>query len=281
MTSGVVACLLALLLVGSARADVAMPVSFSDVASLPARAPDSSWRYGDAASQTAQLWLPGGQGPFPVVVLIHGGCWLVDYGAGHLHALAAQLAEEGFAVWLPEYRRVGEAGGGWPGTVDDVRAALEQLATLDEPRLDRQRLLLVGHSAGGHLALWLAGQPAPDGTTVRAAIGLAPITDLASYARGENSCEQVTARFMGGSPDDRAAAYAAASPAARPLSIPAILFRGAEDAIVPAEQIAAMAEREALRSRTLPVAGHFDWIHPQTEAYRLWVDTARSLLEIP
>lgn len=261
-------------------AGVAMPVSFEAVLALEARAPDYRAAYGAAPSQFSSLWLPPGDAPAPVLVLVHGGCWLVDYDAGHIAPLAARLAADGFAVWVPEYRRVGEAGGGWPGTAQDLLASLAQLAALDEARLDRGNLLLAGHSAGGQLALWLAARGAaqwPPSLVPRAVVGLAPIADLAAYARGGNSCEAVTSRFLGGMPETVPQVYAAASPAALRSRLATLLLRGSDDPIVGAGQPASMAGRLLVTQRELAGAGHFDWIHPGTAAYADLLPALRRL----
>jgi acetyl esterase/lipase len=259
-----------------------MPVSFTEVLALEARAPDLSLRYGSEAPQTAALWLPPARigGPAPVLVLVHGGCWLSDYSAAHVYPLAAELASDGYAVYVPEYRRVGESGGGWPGTPADLVSSLDALAELDDPRLALSRTLLLGHSAGGHLALWLAARDPALVTPplkILGAVGLAPITDLAAYARGANSCQAVTERFMGASPEDAPQVYAQASPASLPQRVPLRLLRGSEDPIVGPEQLRAMRE---VHASELEAAGHFDWIHPQTRAYDRLLDTLFDLLSV-
>jgi acetyl esterase/lipase len=117
-----------------------------------------SHRYGPHASQRADLYLPSGPGPHPVMVLIHGGSWSKRYGKIVMRGLAGDLVRRGWAVWNIEYRRL-EAGGGWPTTFEDVAHAIDQLAVLEDPRLDLERVTILGHSAGGHLALWAASRP--------------------------------------------------------------------------------------------------------------------------
>ena len=113
--------------------------------------------YGEDSSQYGELHLPEGKGPFPVVVMLHGGCWLAEFDMNHMRALAGAIRDEGYAVWNIECRRVGHPGGGWPGTFLDVAAAADHVRKLaKEYPLDMKKVVAVGHSAGGHLALWLA-----------------------------------------------------------------------------------------------------------------------------
>ena len=247
---------------------------FSEVAGLSARAPDRVVDYGPAASQFVELWLPANtESASPVVVLIHGGCWLADYDIAHIRPLAAALADAGFAVWAPEYRRVGEAGGGWPGTFNDIATAVDALANYDAAPFDRSRIVFAGHSAGGHLALWAAARGRLPRDSVlftetplqpRGVLGLAAITDLAAYARGDNSCERVTQTLMGGSPDAFPDRYAQASPTILGVTTDTVLLHGGADAIVAPAQAEALA---GARVVMLPEAGHFDLIHPQTPAF--------------
>ena len=154
------------------------------------RAPRAKQRidYGPDANQFGDLWLPAGQEACPVVVFIHGGYWRARYSLDHVDSLCQALAGAGFAVWNIEYRRVGQQGGGWPGTFHDVVQGVQHVSSLATTfPLDVQRVVLMGHSAGGHLALWAAGAhrlPAADGFGVtellplRAVIALAPVSDL-------------------------------------------------------------------------------------------------------
>ena len=177
-------------------------------------------------------------------------------------------------MWSLEYRRVGDDGGGWPGTGEDVQAAVAALGNAPfAARLDLQRSAVLGHSAGGHLALWLASHwpdalPAP-----KLALGLAPITDLPAYAAGDNSCEVATPQFLGGLPEAVPAAYAAADPLPKaPGATAFALIHGAEDPIVAPRQSEAFAQAlgragRAVSLEILPAHGHFALIHPHSPAY--------------
>ena len=163
--------------------------------------------YGAEESQFVELWLPPGrQSAAPVVVLVHGGCWLADYDIAHIRPLAAALAKNGFAVWAPEYRRVGESGGGWPGTFVDIANGIDALATYDEPLLDRERIVLAGHSAGGHLALWAAGRErlAPDSPLyTESPARFSGVLGLAAFPDNANEGRAVVARAPEITEDDR------------------------------------------------------------------------------
>jgi acetyl esterase/lipase len=111
--------------------------------------------YGPEPSQVGELYLPEGDGPFPVVAVLHGGYWTAMWDRRQITDVADDLVARGYAVWNVEYRRIGEPGGGWPGTFLDVAAAIDALDGLD-PALDTGRVVLLGHSAGAHLATWAA-----------------------------------------------------------------------------------------------------------------------------
>lgn len=120
-------------------------------------------RYGSHRSQVAELHMPVGPGPHPVVVVLHGGHWQTRWGKLVTRPISRDLAARGWAAWNLEYRRLGE-GGGWPATFDDVANGIDHLATLDDPRLDLERVTVMGHSVGGQMALWAAARTAlPEG----------------------------------------------------------------------------------------------------------------------
>ncbi len=204
--------------------------------------------YGGHPDQVANLHVPSPVGgPWPCVVLIHGGFWRVGWDRTLMTPLAVDLARRGLAAWNIEYRRVGQDGGGWPGTFEDVAAAIDFLATVDQ--IDASRVATCGHSAGGHLALWLAGRhrlpaSAPGGlprVVPIAAVSQAGVADLrrgAEAGLGAGACEAL----LGGGVDSVPERYAIASPAALlPLGVPELLVHGGSDEIVPLSQSAEFA----------------------------------------
>ena len=167
----------------------AAPMALADYMALSGPAPDATLHYGPAPSQYAELFVPSGRGPFPVAVLVHGGCWTQEFGGiTQLRNMAGALVARGIAVWNVEYRRVDEPGGGYPGTYEDMNAALDLLArTARDVPLDLERLVAVGHSAGGQLVQWLAGRPRIPATSplyqahpvpVRRVVSLGGLADL-------------------------------------------------------------------------------------------------------
>ncbi len=200
-------------------------------------------RYGPDRSQVADLYLPAGAGPHPVVILIHGGSWSRRYGRIVMRGLAADLVASGWAVWNIEYRRLG-IGGGWPETFEDVAAAIDLLAEIGAP-VDLGRVSVIGHSAGGHLALWAAGRPglaegAPGAITGAPAVSFQIViaqAGVCALADGYRLWRGGAVRaLMGGSPEDLPERYAIGDPLANvPLGCPALLVHGVSDEIVSVE----------------------------------------------
>lgn len=217
--------------------------------------------------QWGELWLPReAAGRSPVTVLLHGGFWRAPYTLELLRPLAADLVRRGQAVWNLEYRRVGCPGGGWPGTLADMAAGIDALAGLAGTwPLDLGRVVLVGHSAGGQMALWAAGrhQLAPGdvgaGPLVQPGqvVSLAGVSDLVAAAR-EAIGEDATVEFMGGAPESLPEAYGHASPLARvPIGVPALLVHGDADLRVPIAMTALRrrGHRRRRRGRDVAVRG--------------------------
>jgi acetyl esterase/lipase len=198
-------------------------------------------RYGSHFHQFGDLLVPDGPGPFPVAVVLHGGFWRERFSLDLMDDHARDLARRGFAAWNVEYRRVGEtSGGGYPVTLEDVAAAIDALAGFDAP-LDLDRVVAIGHSAGGQLGLWAAARAAP-AVRLAGVVSQAGVHDLREADRlglGEGA----TAELMGGHADERPDAYADASPIERlPLGVPALLVHGEADERVPAAMSSSYAE---------------------------------------
>lgn len=260
------------------------PLTWTELQARPLPPPVARQAYGSAPQQFGELRVPAGTGPFPVVVLIHGGCWRNAFDLAYITRLAAAITELGYATWTIEYRRLGDAGGGWPGTFLDVADATDHLRSLARTApLDLQRLVTMGHSAGGQLALWLAARPRlpadsplhrTSALPVKAVVGLAPITDLAHYRIGPpDSCHASVDPLLGGSPEQQPQRYAQTSPRALlPLGVPQILVQGAQDPIVPAAGVADYADAARAAGDTVQLlriegAGHFDPAAPDTATW--------------
>jgi acetyl esterase/lipase len=263
--------------------------TFNEVAAMPSRAADARATYGAAPEQFGELRLPSGTGPHPVVVLIHGGCWRVEYDITHIAPLATALAADGWAVWAIEYRRVGSPGGGWPGTFQDVGAAIDHLRVLAQSHpLDLSRIVAAGHSAGGHLALWSAARAAlPQESAITAprpllphgVVAIAGITDLTTYA-SPNGCGSAVVPLLGGDAKTMGERYAMASPVTTVPTVPLQLIVGTSDTIVPRTQAEALTRVVGSRAtvRVVDGAGHFDLIAPDREAWTTLRDAVRAVM---
>ena len=267
----------------STEAPEAPMLTWSELSERPPPLPGEHLAYGAEASQFGELRLPAGTGPHPIVVLIHGGCWQSAFNYRYLLDLADALTRQGYATWTIEYRRLGEDGGGWPNTFTDVGAAIDHLRTLATTHaLDLDRVVTLGHSAGGQLALWAASRPrlglgsplhADQALPIRGVIGLAAITDLAQYRIGPaDSCHGSVEPLMGGSPDTVPKRYSQVSPIELlPLQTPQWLIQGERDPIVELASVehyvkAAKASGDRLQLIRLG-SGHFDPVVPQGQAW--------------
>lgn len=224
--------------------------------------------YGDHPNNRATLRVPEGSGPAPVAVLIHGGFWAEPWNISLMTNMAEDLHDHGVATWNIEYRRTGGAGG-WPQTGDDVHHAIEHLASISSDyALDLERVVLVGHSAGGHLALWAIEEQATRGGTVRplAAIGLAAVTDLDAFA---NRAEPL----LGGVRSENPTTWDDAQPDfVEPDRI--VLIHGEGDDVVPLDTLA-NAQAAGVQPIVIEDLSHMGIIEPSDPA---WPQIRASIL---
>lgn len=263
--------------------------------------------YGPESAQAGELYLPPGAGPFPVVVLLHGGFWSAAFDRRQLTGPADDLVAGGIAVWNVEYRRIGEPGGGYPGTFLDVAAAVDALEGMD-PALDLDRVVVAGHSAGGQLAAWTghravlpAGAPGA-GPKVRPAgvVSLAGVLDLVAADEAKLGAELagaeppanaaapvrpdlpagngMTSLLLGGRFAEQPERYRWTSPAQlAPAGVPSLAVHGEDDEVVDPCYSRRYAEATGAELIVLPGTGHFDVIdpaHPSWKVARDWI-TAR------
>ncbi|MCP2342548.1 alpha/beta hydrolase family protein [Actinomadura rupiterrae] len=261
--------------------DGAPPEDYPAVLARLTEVPEGSFRtvrYGSLPEQFGEYW-PGGDGA--AVVLIHGGYWRRRYRLDLMRLLSADLNARGYAVWNIEYRRMDMPGGGWPGTFDDVSAAVDAVTDLDDGAIDPARVALVGHSAGGHLALWAAHAAAASGRRLSPAVvvSLAGVCDLVTGARLDLSNGAVR-ELLGGGPDELPEVYRQADPMALvPLGVPQLVVHGTADEDVPIELSRRYAEAAGPEAAllTLPDADHMDMISPDSAA---WPQIAAELTRL-
>lgn len=264
----------------------------ADLANFDHPPPDQRIHYGEDPLQFGDLRVPDGDGPHPVAIFIHGGCWLAEFDISHSEKLTAALTSNGIATWSLEYRRVGNDGGGWPGTFRDIGRGADHLRSIaDEHNLDLERVITMGHSAGGHLAIWLAARPgipsdseihADNPIAVGGVLALAPAADLQSLHEAEH-CGHVVDELMGGSPEERPDHYRWGNPVENgPGALPQVLIIGKHDTVwAPA----GLQYYEVAKARGDTVAmieavesGHFEMIDPDSTTWPLVLESARTLL---
>lgn len=256
--------------------------------STPPPAADVQIAYGNDSYQFAELRLPSARSdsePFPLLIVIHGGYWLAEYGLDHITHLCANLAERGIASWCVEYRRLGNEGGGWPGTFLDIAKAADYLPGIAEKyNLDMERVMVMGHSAGGHLALWLAARHRvnensvlyhSDPLSISKVISLAGINDLKEcWERKLFDNTNVVEHFMAGSPAAVPERYQAGSPPELlPTGVRQVLFHGDHDPFVPLSLSenyyrSAKERGDNVSLFVLPGAGHFEVVDPKTREWQ-------------
>jgi acetyl esterase/lipase len=283
--------LLFVFVAGIARAQT---LTTQEVLHMPQAKADHRIAYGNDPLQFADLRLPQGKGPFPLAIVIHGGCWSAQYDLAYMGNMSAALAKQGIAAWTIEYRRVGNAGGGWPGTFEDVAKAADYVRQLaKEYPLDLHRVIAVGHSAGGHLALWLAARHklpktsalySPDPIGLRGVVSLAGIADLAA-AGTSTGCDDMGYQLMGGTPEQFVDRYRQGSPAEMlPLGLRQVLVHGEQDKLVPHQLSVDYVSRarqagDPVELVSVPDAGHFELVVPTTAAWTKVNNAIHGLLK--
>ena len=274
-------------------------LSTEDVNQLPSTTPDHQIAYGDDSNQIADLRLPEGQAPHPVAIVIHGGCWLSKIANYHnTSALSDALRRIGIATWNIEYRRVDNPGGGWPGTFLDVAHATDYLRVISKLyNLDLERVIVLGHSSGGQLALWVAARHQipkenplyiENPLKVRGVIALGPATDLRNLEpTDEEICgDDVITKLVGGLPDKVPNRYRYASPIEfLPMGVPQTVIIGAQDMPILLEEskvYVADAESKGDEAQLLIVdhASHHEVVAPGSTAWLTVRSTVLSMLRL-
>lgn len=272
--------------IASLAARAAEPVSLAAFIALERPKPDLELSYGPRPAQAIDVFLPPGSSSRPVAILVHGGCWsATTAGREQLRHVGSELARRGIAVWSIGYRRANETGGGYPGTYEDIASAVDRLRTeAGALRLDLSRTVLIGHSAGGHLALWAAARDRlPHDSALRTerpfvparVISVAGIGDLKAFMPAiPGLCgPEVAARLTGAASAARPDPFSDTSPAALPAPAARIeMLSGVLDRLVPPH--VAHDHARAMRAKgkdttlvNVEGAGHFDFMTPGTPAW--------------
>ena len=257
------------------------PMSSDSILNQPPPPADARVAYGPDPNQFGDIRLPKSKGRFPLVMNIHGGFWRAKYDLAHAGHLCAALTAKGIATWNVEYRRVGNPGGGWPGTLDDLRSAYRFLPELAKRySLDANKVVVMGHSAGGQLALCLAAHEA----SLRKVVSLAGVLDL-QQAWELHLSDDAVAEFLGGKPAEVPEHYREADP--MQLAIDHVttqwLIHGAADDVVPSYFSRNYAQQKKTKGEDvhyleISTAGHFDLIDPHSQAWPKVQDTVLHLL---
>ncbi|MFI6303350.1 alpha/beta hydrolase family protein [Amycolatopsis thailandensis] len=267
-------------------------MGLAEVLGRTARRSDSTLRYGEGIEHVVELWWPDSGPVTSTVVVLHGGFWAAEYDRAHIRPLCAELARHGHLTAALEYHRVGQDRGGWPGTFADIANGLDALPALTGGLVKDDRTVLLGHSAGGHLALWAAsrhrlppGSPGRDETPLRAkgVVSLAGVCDLAEAYRLDLDGGAV-GRLLGAGPASFPDRYHAADPARLlPLDARCVLIHGDKDDRVPLEiserfHRLATAHGDDVTLTRLAGADHFELIDPDAPAFAAVLDALRTVL---
>jgi acetyl esterase/lipase len=279
--------------IGAMPSDPPPLLTWPDLVGRPRPAPDATISYGDDDLQQVDVWLPKGAGPFRTVLMVHGGCWTTGIAKRDLmNWIAADLRDAGYAVWNVEYRGVDRPGGRYPGTFADVAAAADALAAKAARfHLDTRRVVAIGHSAGGHLALWLAARHRLPATSalhsthplaIAHVVSLGGLPDLeAAAADPDQGCgTDVVAHLVGAPGPGHPDIYADTSvPRLLPLGVTQDLVNGAQDGIIPRHLGIGYADQarkagDTVSLRFVPATGHVELIAPETAA---WAEAKRLI----
>ena len=252
-------------------------MSSEDILSKAPPPADARIAYGSDPLQFGNLYLPKRSGTFPILLFIHGGFWRARYDLVHAGHLCAALAKSGIAVWNLEYRRVGNPGGGWPGSLQDIEAARRFLPEVAKKHpFDLKRLAVAGHSAGGHLALTLAARR----NHLRGVVALAPVSDL-RRAYDLHLSHDAVVEFLDGTPAEVPEHYAEASPVELSIRAPQVIVHGSHDDTVPIEMsrsYVAIKQKRGEKMRLLELdCGHFELIDPSSAA---WSTVQKAVLDL-
>ena len=231
---------------------------------------DARLTYGPDENQFVDLRLPKAKGPHPLAIGIHGGFWRAKYDLQYFGHLCAALAAKGIATANLEYRRVGNAGGGWPGTFADIRSAYQFLVqSASQHSFDPHRVMAIGHSAGGQLALCLAAHE----KGMKGVVSLAGVVDL-QQAYALHLSNDAVVEFLGGTPAEIGDHYREADPMKLAIASRQRLVHGAKDDIVPPifsrDYVSAKRKmKEDARLVEIADAGHFDVVDPRSKAWKV------------
>jgi acetyl esterase/lipase len=239
---------------------------------------DARLRYGNDEYQFGDLRVPKGSGPFAAAMFVHGGFWRARYDLKHTSFLCAALTKAGFVTWNLEYRRVGNPGGGWPGSFEDVTAGYQFLRQLSgKYPIDAKRIIVLGHSAGGQLALALAAHH----NSMLAVVSLAGVVDL-RRAWDLHLSNDAVAEFLGGDPQRMPEHYYEASPSELEIHCRQLIVHGTEDDTVPVQMSRDYAKqklhkRESITFLEIPKTGHFEIVDPDS---KVWPEVQKAVAAI-
>ncbi|MFZ6644793.1 alpha/beta hydrolase [Undibacterium sp. TJN25] len=277
----------------------AAPMSLKNYMDLQGPEPDVHLAYGTQPSQFVELFKPEGHGPFPVAIVIHGGCWTVEFGGiKQMHNVAGDLARRGIAVWNVEYRRVDEEGGGYPGTYQDISAALNLLqASAGKYGLDANRVVAIGHSAGGQLAQWAAARKKlpvssplyqPDPLPIPVVISLGGLADLRREEKLiKSSCDRDMVQLTGTPSTMRPDVFSDTSSAEMlPVGGSTILINGELDTVSPprvGEDYAKRAREAGDHAEAIILTGasHYDEIAATSPSWKIVLAHILKALGMP